>query len=76
MHSSMGLVTLGVGYFVFVSALKEKKTLKTLGQGIGILLMVGAALGVLCEARGKMGGSCPFFGKTPMCMVQAKAPAK
>ena len=73
MHSAVGLVALGVGYLVYLNASKEKKGLKLLGQVVGVIVMAGALLGVLCEAQYKMGG-CPF-SKALMCPFGAKAAA-
>ena len=64
-----GLVALGVGYLVYVTASKEKEGAKLLGQVIGIFVMIAAVLSVVCASMHGMHkdrcsmmekGSCPF----------------
>ena len=72
MSCAMGLIALGVGYLVLLSANKEKEGVKLLGQVIGILIMIAAVLSSLCMASkcGRKG-----YG-APMCPIsQAKLAA-
>ena len=71
MSCGVGLIALGVGYLVLLSAYKEKEGLRLLGQVIGILIMIGAVASVMCAAKHKM-DSCGK-GKAPMCPFSAKA---
>ena len=70
---SLGLIALAVGYFVLVQANKEKGRMKSLGQLIGVLIMVSAALSGFYVAKYKMGGACPFTGKALMCPFTGKS---
>ncbi len=81
MSCAMGLIALGVGYLVFLSASREKEGLKLLGQVIGITVMIAAVLSIVCASakcmkKGdySMGkGSCPMVSKAaPMCPLSAK----
>ena len=69
---SLGLIALAVGYFVLVQANKEKGRMKSLGQLIGVLIMVAAALSSLCVAKYKM-GNCPLTGGKMMCPFTGKS---
>ena len=72
MHGAIGLVALAFGYLTFVQAAKEKEGIKTLGQVIGIFVMVVAALAVLCSAMKCVGkGSCPMMARNG-CPVTSK----
>ncbi|HXV18946.1 MAG TPA: hypothetical protein VD883_02590 [Candidatus Omnitrophota bacterium] len=61
----LGLIALVLGYRAFLDACKEKEGLKLLGQVIGIVVMIGALLTVLCGAMHCMGkyGSYGMMGK-------------
>jgi len=71
MKIALLLIALGFGYKVFADACKENGGIKKLGQVIGILVMVGSLLCMICFAwfyakacsggygwNGK--GFCPF----------------
>ena len=81
MSCAMGLIALGVGYLVLLSANKEKEGLKLLGQVIGILIMIAAVLSSLCAATKCMKkGECSMSmagsstsGKAPMCALTGKS---
>jgi hypothetical protein len=70
---SVLLVTSAVGYWTLIAAGKEKGRVKTLGQYLGLLIIVlslaSAACKVYytvqaCQASGGMyGKNCPFTGK-------------
>ncbi len=62
MFSGLGLIALALGYKVYVDASKEKDGVKFLGQAIGILVMIGAVLVILCGAMKclSMYGGCPM----------------
>ena len=68
----IALIALGLGYLVFLQASKERKSLKSLGQIVGAVIMICAFASMLCSAAKcrKMAG-CPF-SKAPMCSFQAK----
>ncbi len=81
MFASLSLIALVLGYKVFVDASKEKEGLKILGQGIGVLVMVGSVALLLL-------GSCPKYGgyfkrgysmmsnqKGGCCLMKSEAPA-
>ena len=69
----VGLITLGVGYTVFTNATREKKTVKFLGQGIGILIMIASLLALVCASmKCAMMGGCPFSQKSK-CRTMDKA---
>ena len=70
------LITSAVGYWTLTSAGKEKGRVKTLGQYLGLLIIVVSMLGAACRGyfavkacqMGGMGGgmygkNCPFTGK-------------
>ncbi len=63
------LVALGVGYFVLLAALKEKKKIKLLGQVISAVIIILSVLGLWCYALQcyqtvQGGAACPFSGKS------------
>jgi len=69
---SVLLVTSAVGYWTLTAAGKEKGRIKTLGQYLGLLIIVlslaSAASKVACAVKacqmsGGMYGNCPFTGK-------------
>ena len=67
------LIALGVGYVVFINASKEKKNLKFIGQGIGVLLIAGALITMLsysmdCVSR----YGCPFAAMKSQCSMMGK----
>ena len=75
---SVLLVTSAVGYWTLTAAGREKGRVKTLGQYLGLLIMVLSLLGAACKAyyavkacraAGSYGGACPFTGK-PMGSAQ------
>ena len=74
MSCAMGLIALGVGYLVLLSANREKEGVKLLGQVIGIIIMIAAVLSSLCVASKCMKrGECHMSKGAPMCPVsQAK----
>lgn len=73
------LISSAVGYWTLTAAGKEKGRIKTLGQYLGLLIIVLSLAGAACKAYcmvtgsacppGKMGGSyaagknCPLTGK-------------
>jgi hypothetical protein len=66
MGCALGLIALAVGYFVLVQANKERGGLKTLGQVLGVVIMVAAIFSGFCAAKCKWDGKgmmCPFSGK-------------
>lgn len=79
---SVLLVTSAVGYWTLTSAGREKGRVKTLGQYLGLLIIVLSLAAGACRAyymvkacqAGKMGGygaakNCPFTG-APMGSAQ------
>jgi len=69
---SVLLVTSAVGYWTLTAAGKEKGRVKTLGQYLGLLIIVlslaSAACKIsyavkACQMGGGMYGNCPFTGK-------------
>ena len=73
MSCEVALVAVGLGYVVLLQANKEKGTLKTLGQAIALLIMLGAMLSAVSNsACMSMGGSCPMIKEAPMCHVKLK----
>ncbi len=74
MGCAMGLVALGVGYLVLLSANREKEGVKLLGQAIGIFIMVAAFLSSVCMAMKCGKGECGMsgHGKAPMCPVSGR----
>jgi hypothetical protein len=74
MSAAVGLIALALGYFAYVRALKEKKGLRILGQVIGVVVMLGAVLSLVCAAMRcpKMHGGCPFKSKG-MCSMRLHA---
>ena len=74
MREGLNLIELGVGYFVWVTASKEKKTVKLFGRGIAILIMFGAALAILCASMKCLADKgCPFSGMKSRCPIMSKA---
>ena len=75
MSCAMGLIALGVGYLVLLSANKEKEGIRLLGQAIGILIMIGAVASSICGAskcshHGYGKGDCDMMSKgAPMCPI-------
>ena len=74
MSCAVGLIALGVGYLVYLQAVKEKEGLKLLGQVIGIFVMIAAVLSMFCMAKQMKdrcdggGKNCPMMAsKAPMC---------
>ena len=85
MHSAVALVALALGYKVFADAHKEKEGLKLLGQIVGIVVMLGAVLCILCGAAKCLTNSqcsmmsnngCPLAAKTAYSMSDMSGPAK
>ena len=73
MQASVALVALALGYKVFADAHKEKEGLKLLGQVIGLVVMLGAVLFLLCGAAKCMYNSqCPMMSKSA-CPFTAKS---
>jgi len=60
------LIALGFGYKVYAEAAKEKGTLRSLGQWVGIIMMatslVAGAFLIYAYSTGLQG--CPYFVKT------------
>ena len=70
MHGAISLVALALGYKVFTDAHKEKEGLKLLGQMIGVVVMIAAALSMLCGVMKCMGKSdCPMMRKSECSMM-------
>ena len=73
MSVPISLVALALGYFVFTGASKEKEGLKILGQVIGLVVMIGAVLSLVCASMKCLsGGGCPFKSKG-MCSFKMKS---
>ena len=75
MHAGVSLIALALGYKVLLEANKEKKSVKMLGQLVAVLVMLGAALSLVCGAMkcSYMKGQCPFTGKSYGPMTVDKA---
>lgn len=78
---SILLITSAVGYWTLTSAGREKGRVRTLGQYLGLLIIVLSLAATACkayytvkacQASGSYGMMCPFTGK-PMGSAQ---PAK
>lgn len=58
------LIALGFGYKVYADAVKEKGTLRTIGQWVGTFIMatslVASAYLIYACSSGKDFGACPF----------------
>lgn len=71
------LIALGFGYKVYAEAAKEKGSLRSLGQGVGAIIMaislIASALIVYGYSSGKGWRSCSFFAKrmTPAVVFTA-----
>lgn len=65
MRSALILISLGVGYWVYLTGSKEKEGLKKLGQAIGALIMIGSVLLILAGAM-----RCSYMKKK--CLMMAK----
>ena len=73
MVEAVSLIALGVGYTVLVNASKEKKNVKFLGQGIGILIMIASVLTMVCDSmKSAYKYGCPFSSKS-RCQKMDKA---
>ena len=58
------LISLSVGYFVFLYASKEKKDLKVLGRAVGIVVMLLSVAGTFFAMKCKIDkSSCPLMAK-------------
>jgi hypothetical protein len=62
------LISLAIGYYVLITADKEKKQTKLLGQVIGWVIIVASSLGIWCYAQQCVqaiqgGAACPFSSK-------------
>ncbi len=71
----LSLLTLGIGYLVFLHGTKEKSVVKLLGLGIGIFLMIAAILAMMCPNMCPTKKMCGV-SKGGMCPVKLKAPAQ
>ena len=68
-----GLIALGVGYLVYVTASKEKEGVKLLGQAIGIFVMIASVLSVVCSSMyGAHKDRCSMSGRSE-CPLMAKS---
>ena len=72
MGCAIGLIALGVGYMVFLSASKEQGSLRQVGRIIGAVIIVASIITGICTMLCKKGG-CPMSGKAPMCHFSKKA---
>jgi hypothetical protein len=69
MSCELGLISLGVGYIVFLSASKESGSLRQAGRIIGAVIIVLSIVGAVCAMKcykgvgGKSAPMCPFTVK-------------
>ena len=58
------LISLSLGYFVFLYASKEKKDLKVLGRAVGIVVMLLSFMGTFCAMKSIVSkSSCGLMSK-------------
>ena len=78
--ASMLLLTMAAGYLVLERSAAQKKSLKSVGQVVGWVIILTSLVGLTCKAMscggGRMGHMCPT-SKAGMCPFTGKplAPA-
>ena len=72
---SLLMLSAAVGYWVITLAAKEKGRVKTLGNALGLLIIVISVLAFACKMKTcsyMKGGACSFSGKTMTPAMESK----